>query len=422
MSDNIIAGLDVGSTSVRLVVGQVVQNIDGPNIKIIGAVNTPTQGISKGAITSIEDATSGISTCLDKAERLVGVPINNAWVGINSPNIKCERSRGVVAVGKSDGEISSDDVDRVIEAARALSMPSNYQILHVIPVNFIVDNQEDIKDPVGMTGVRLEVEALVIRGMTSEINNLTKSIYRTGLDIEDLVISPMAVAEAALSAKQKELGSVVINIGAATTSIAVYEESELLHCAILKIGSEDITKDLAIGLRCSIELSEKIKKEYGHAMPGGFMKKDEIDLSSLSDDEFREQVEAINPVSKKYVAEIIGARAEEIFEKVDKELKKIDRSGMLPAGVFLVGGGVKLSGMIDLAKEKLRLPVCIATNRTVDAVIEKVNDPQYLTALGLVMWGSTARPEKKRMNFGAGGDAVKNFFNRVKSGFMSLKP
>ena len=422
MSDHIIAGLDIGSTNVRLVVGQVNSGVDGMSIKIIGAVEVATSGVNKGAVNNIENATSSISTCLDKAERLVGVPINSAWVSMNTPNIKCERSRGVVAVSKSDGEITSDDVNRAIEAARALSMPSNYQILHVLPVNFIVDNQEDIKDPVGMTGVRLEVETLVIRGITSEINNLTKAIYRTGLDIEDLVISPMASAQAALSEKQKELGSVVINIGAATTSLAVYEEAELLHCAVLKIGSEDVTKDLAIGLRCPIDIAEKIKRDHGHVLPGNFMKKDEIDLGAIANEEEQDQIKGMGPVSRKYIAEIIGARVEEIFEKVDRELKKIDRSGMLPAGVFLVGGGVNIEGMTELAKEKLRLPVMVASNKTVDAVIEKVNDPHFLTALGLVMWGAVNRTEKKGIRFGAGGDVIKNFFTRIKNGMMSLKP
>ncbi|MBL7058164.1 cell division protein FtsA [Patescibacteria group bacterium] len=422
MSDNIITGLDIGSSSVRLVVGQVGSNVDGKSIKIIGAVEASSSGINKGIVSSIEGATSSISTCLDKAERLVGVPINSAWVSINSPSIKCERSRGVVAVSKSDGEITYDDVDRVLEAARALSMPSNSQILHVIPVNFIVDNQEDIKDPVGMTGVRLEVEALVIRGITTEINNLTKAIYRTGLDIDDLVISPMAITSAVLSNKQKEIGAVVINIGATTTSLAIYEEDNLLHCAILKIGSEDITKDLAIGLRCPIEIAEKIKIEYGHALPQAFMKKDEVDISSLVDDDMQGQIKDINPISRRYVAEIVGARVEEIFEKVDRELKKVNRSGMLPAGAFLIGGGVKLPGIVEIAKEKLRLPVVIANNKTVEAVIEKVNDPQFLTALGLVLWGHSNQAVKKGMDFGVGGDAIKNFFSKVKNGIMSLKP
>ena len=422
MSDHIIAGLDIGSTSVRLVVGQVNSSVNGDNIKIIGAVEVATSGVNKGAVNNIENATSSISTCLDKAERLVGVPINSAWVSINTPNIKCEKSRGVVAVGKSDGEITVDDINRAIEAARALSMPSNYQILHVMPVNFIVDNQEDIKNPVGMTGVRLEVEALIIRGVTSEINNLTKAIYRTGLDIDDLVISPMASAMAALSDKQRELGSLVVNIGASTTSIAIYEEGELLHCAVLKIGSEDVTKDLAIGLRCPIDIAEKIKREYGHVMPGNFMKKDEVDISALASEDEKEQVKGMGLVSRKYIAEIVGARVEEIFEKVDKELKKVDRSGMLPAGAFLVGGGANIQGLTELAKEKLRLPVMIASNKTVDAVIEKVNDPHFLTALGLVLWGSVNKTEKRGVQFGAAGDAVKNFFTRIINGVMSLKP
>ncbi|MCX6800189.1 MAG: cell division protein FtsA, partial [Candidatus Falkowbacteria bacterium] len=307
MRENIIAGLDIGSTSVRLVVGQAVNGIDGKTVKIIGAIETPSRGVNKGAVISIDDATSSISSCLDKAERLVGVPISSAWVSINSPHIKCEKSRGVVAVSKSDGEITIDDVNRAIEASRAFSIPSNYQILHVIPINYIVDNQENIKDPIGMTGVRLEVESLIIRGVTSEINNLTKAVYRTGLDIQDLVITPIAAGQASLTYKQKELGSVVINIGSSTTSIAVYEEGELLHCAVIKVGSEDITKDLAIGLRCPIELAEKIKKEYGHALPGNFMKKDEVDITALADDDIKDQVKDINPVSLKYVAEIINA-------------------------------------------------------------------------------------------------------------------
>ena len=178
MKDNIIAGLDIGSTEIRLVVGQHKNTGDGQALQIIGAVKVPSEGINKGAVKSIEDVTSSISACLEKAERLVGAPIDSAWVSINSPYIKCEKSRGVVAVSKGDGEISPEDVGRALEAAQALSVPPNYEILHVIPVKFTVDNQADIKDPVGMTGVRLEVETLIIQGLTSQIKNLTKAIFR----------------------------------------------------------------------------------------------------------------------------------------------------------------------------------------------------------------------------------------------------
>lgn len=385
MKSDIIAGLDIGSTAIRMVVGQKADNEEREQLQIIGAVEVPAEGISRGAVNSIENATSSISACLEKAERLVGVPVNRAWVSINGPYIKCEKSRGVVAIGKSDGEITEDDVERAVEAARALSVPPNYEILHVIPVKFAVDNQADVKDPIGMTGVRLEVETLIIQGLSSQINNLTKAIYRTSLEIEDLVLSPLAAAETVISPKQKELGAALINIGAATTSLAVFEEGELLHAAVLPLGSEHITSDIAIGLRCPINLAERIKIEYGSAKPDKFNKKDEIDISALAEEEgaFDEQ----KIISRRYVAEIIEARVEEIFEKIDEEFEKIDRSGMLPAGVFLIGGGAKLADIVEAAKKKLRLPAVIGSNKKAAVVIDKVNDPCFLTALGLVVWG-----------------------------------
>ena len=356
MKENIIAGLDIGSTSIRLVVGQKGRGGEGESLKIIGAVSVPAEGINKGAVKSIEDVTSSISACLEKAERLVGAPVESVWVSINSPYIKCEKSRGVVAIGRSDGEISQDDIERALEAARALTVPPNYEILHVIPIKFTVDNQEEIKDPVGMTGVRLEVETLIIQGLTSQIKNLTKAIFRTGLDIEDLVLSPLAAAEAVIGAKQKELGSALINIGASTTSLAIFEEGELLHTAVIPIGSEHITADIAIGLRCPINLADRIKIEHGSAKPENFSKKDEIDISELAHEEDAD--DEVKTVKRKYLAEIIEARVEEIFEKIDEEFKKIERSGMLPGGVYLIGGGTKLNDMVDIAKKKLRLPAC----------------------------------------------------------------
>lgn len=421
MRENIIAGLDIGSGSIRLVIGQKNFNAHEEIFQIIGAVEVPTEGISRGIVNSIEDATSSISACLEKAERLAGMPVKSVWVGINFPNIKCEKSRGVVAVGKSDGEITPDDVERALEAARALSVPPNYEILHVIPVKFTVDNQEDIKDPIGMTGVRLEVETLIIQGLSSQIKNLTKAIYRTGLEIEDLVLSPLAASEAVISAKQKELGAALINIGSSTTSIAVFEEGELLHTAVLPVGSEHITADIAIGLRCPINLAEKIKIEYGSAKPDQFSKKDEIDLSLLSEDgESGEE----NQVSQKYISEIIEARVEEIFEKIDAEFKKIDRSGMLPAGVFLVGGGAKLAHIVDTAKKKLRLPACLGTNKVAQTVIDKVEDVNYLTALGLAIWGNHALGQErgKKVDWFKGGAGVNKSVDKIKKWMSSLMP
>ena len=418
MKDNVIAGLDIGSSAIRLVVGQRAStNESGGQIRIIGAVATSSAGISRGAVNSIEDATSSISACLEKAERLVGVPISKVWVSINGPYVKCESSRGVVAVGKSDGEITEDDVERAVEAAQAMSVPPNYEILHVIPVKFAVDNQEDIRDPVGMTGVRLEVDTLVIQGLSSQIKNLTKAIYRTGLDIEDLVLSPLVSAEAVISPKQKELGAALVNIGASTTSLAVFEEGELLHAAVLPIGSEHITADVAIGLRCPINLAERIKTEYGNADADKFSKKDTVNIKDLIEEEGADGV--AEEVSLKYIAEIIEARVEEIFEKVDEEFKKIERSGMLPAGVFLTGGGAKLAGVVDIAKKNLRLPACLGANNNISAVIDKVNDLTFLTALGLVAWGG----QKGEVGLSwPGGAAVEKSVEKIKKWFSSLIP
>ena len=420
MRDDIIAGLDIGSNAIRLVVGQKTFNSGSEQLQVIGAVEAPSSGINKGVVTSIEDTTSSISACLEKAERLIGVPIQSVWVSINGPHIKCERSRGVVAVSKSDGEITEDDVARAIEAARALSVPPNYEILHVIPVKFTVDNQEDIKDPIGMTAVRLEVETLIIQGLSNQIKNLTKAIYRTGLDIEDLVLSPLAAAEAVIGLKQKELGAVLINIGASTTSFSVFEEGEILHASVLPIGSEHITSDVAIGLRCPINVAEKIKIEHGSARPEQYHKKEEVDIKKELGEEGNNEEGAI---SKKYVAEIIEARVEEIFEKVDAELKKIDRSGMLPAGAFLIGGGAKLDGIIEVAKNKLRLPATLGSNKVLSAIIDKVNDPSYLTALGLVVWGDHLSKKKKsfKLKF-SGGEVAGRFMDTIKKWFAAIKP
>lgn len=415
MKDDIIAGLDIGSTSIRLVIGQKISGPSGEELQIIGAVSVPTTGVSRGIVNSIEETTSSISACLEKAERLVGIPISRVWVGINDPHVKCERSKGVVAVGRSDGEINDNDVNRAIEAARALAVPVNYEILHVIPIKFAVDNQGDIKDPIGMNGIRLEVETLIIQGLSTQIKNLTKAIYRTGLEIEDLVLGPLAASEAVLSSKQKELGVALINFGSSTTSLAVYEERNLIHTAILPIGAEHITSDVAIGLRCPINLAERIKKEYGRAIPDNLSGKDEIDVSQLVKEE--EVNDDISLISRKYVAEIINARVEEIFEKVDNEFKLIDRSGMLPAGVIFVGGGANLEDLIEAAKKKLRLPAAVGQAKNINVVIDKVRNPEFLTALGLVIWGSHTDGDessgKLKRSLGGLLEKTKGLFSKI---------
>ena len=419
MSEEIYVGLDVGSCAVRVAVGKMVPTADGKEqIHIVGAVEVPSSGINKGTVTNLEDAVSSVSRAIEQAERITGLPLNRAWVGISGSHIISQESRGVIGVGRTDGEIREEDVERSIEAARTVATPTNYEIIHVIPKSFIVDGQRGVKDPVGMNGIRLEVDALIIQGLGSQIKNLTKAVYRTGLDIEDLVFSILATAEAVVSERQKELGVCVVNIGASTTSLVIYEEGDILHTAVMPIGSDHITSDLAIGLRTSIDVAEQVKLRYATCLPEEISKKDEINLAELGapEDEI---------VGRRFIADITEARVLEIFEHVDRELQKVDRSGMLPAGVILTGSGAKLTGMLEAAKETLRLPIGLGTPIGVSSVIDRINDPGMSTAIGLVLWGRHIRGASSQKGFGKVMEKFGGFEkvgNGLKKLFKSMKP
>lgn len=381
--NNLIVGLDIGSTAVRMAVGQLVESGEkrGQELQILGASEVSSEGMHRGIISSIEDVVSSISACLERTERMIGVPIESVWLGVSGVHVMSQQSKGVVAVSKADSDISEEDVRRAIEAARTIATPLNYEVLHVLPKSFGVDGQDGIKDPVGMTGIRLDVDAQIILGSSSQIKNLTKAVYRAGLDIEDLVLSTIATAEAVLTNRQKDLGTVLINFGGSTISLAVYEEGDLLHNAVLPIGSEHITNDLAIGLRTSIDVAERVKIKYGDCSYEALNKKDEIDLFELG-------AESHEMVKRKYVSEIIGARVEEIFYKIDQELKNVSRSGLLPAGVVFTGGGAKLPGLVESAKKHLRLPAILGYPLNISSVTDKINDLGFDTVVGLVKWGS----------------------------------
>jgi cell division protein FtsA len=411
--EEILVGLDVGSTSIKVVVASKSgSEANTQKVHIIGAVEQPAEGINRGIITNIEDAVASVTKVLEKAEKLTGLPLEQAWISISGGLIISQVSKGVVAVSKTDGEIREEDYERALEAAKAVTTPPNYEILHVIPKSFTVDGQSGIKDPIGMTGIRLEVETYIIMGLSSQVKNLTKCVYQTGLDIEDVVLGILATSEAVVTNRQKELGVAVINIGGATTSLAVFEQGDLLTTCILPLGSEHITADIAIGLRTSIDSAEAIKLKYGQATSKEIDKKSEFDLK-----EFDDQEEGL--ISMKYLSEIVEARVEEILEKIDNELKKIDRSGALPAGIILTGGGAKLPKIIDVCKRKLRLPASLGYPYDITSVIDKVNDLSFTTAVGLVKWGShlgKARQGISRFK------SVAGVTGKMKKWFKSLMP
>lgn len=374
---NVVLGLDIGTSKVAACVGQYNDGI----IDIIGISKAVNSGVRRGMICDVEDTVSAISAVLEEAERMAGVPLTSAYVGIGGIHINAVSSKGVIAVSRADGEINEADVDRVIDAARAIALPPNREILHVMPKNFIVDGQTNIKDPIGMTGIRLESEALVIGASTAAIKNLTKCVSQADLDINDMVYSPLATAKSLLSKRQKEIGVILIDIGAGTTSIAVFEEGEIVHSSVLPVGSMHITNDIGIGLRTTIETAEKIKIKFGSANLEKIRDSEKIDLADFDPQEDQK-------VSRKYVGQIIEARLVEIFSMIKDELKKIGKDGMLPAGAILTGGGCKLEGLIDFTKEYLRLPAQIGYPLLeISGMVDKLDDPVYVTSVGLMLWG-----------------------------------
>ncbi|MCX6807047.1 MAG: cell division protein FtsA [Candidatus Berkelbacteria bacterium] len=403
---NLVVGLDIGSTKVACCLGTHEEGMT----EILGYGFAPCFGLRRGIVVDIEETVSAISAALEDAERMSGFLIDNAFVGVGGAHITSENSKGVVAVSKADGEISEEDVKRAVEAARTVSLPPNREILHVVPKTFIIDGQEGIKDPIGMSGVRLEVEAHVIGVATGAIKNLTKCVYQSGITINELCFGPLALSKLLLSRKQKELGVILIDFGAGTTSMAVFEEGDLIHSAVLPIGSAHITNDVAIGLRTSLDVAEKLKKEHGYCDPSQVAEKESLDLSKIDKNEEGE-------VSKKYIAEIIEARISELFQLIKEELRKIDRDGMLPAGAVITGAGSKLHGLVDVVKEILKLPAQIGLPAIeFSGMVDKVDDPVYAQAVGLVLWGieegKSGYPKISVSSIGSLPKKIKEFFKQ----------
>lgn len=409
-----ITGLDIGSTAIRIAVGQVASTEEGETqLNIVGAIEVPSEGIQKGSITSIEETVSAIAHALESAEKITGVPIEHAWVGVSGANSICQDSRGAIAVARTDGEITEEDVGRVIEAARTIATPLNYELLHTLPRSFGVDGQTGIKDPVGMTGIRLEVEAKIIFGVAAHIKNITKAIYRTGIDIDDFVLSILAAGDVVTTNRQKELGVAVVNIGGPTTSLVVYAEGDIVHTAVIPIGASHITNDVALGLKTSIDVAERVKVEYGQCTMAGLTKKEMIDLAALG-------APSAELASQYYVAQIIEARVSEILEKVDAELQRVGLSGLLPAGALFVGGGAHTRGLVELAREQLRLPVALGYPLGLQSITDKISDPSFAPAIGLVRWGarSAGSGRRARPNYNVAGKVA----DKLHKVFKSLVP
>ncbi len=388
--DNLIVGLDVGTSKVRTIIASIKSREDS-RPKIIGVGESSSAGMRKGMVVDIEEVTKSIKRSVDNAERVSGTTIDKVFVSIGGSHIRSRVNKGVAAVSRADEEFTQEDVLRAIDNASILYLDPNREIIHILPREFSIDGQTGIQDPRGMSGFKLEVDALIVEGLSPYIKNLRKCVNNAGLEVQGLVLDVLVASQAVLTKKQKELGVLVLDFGAGTVGMAVYEEGKLLHLNVIPVGSGHITNDIAIGLRTSIETAEKVKLAYGCCLPEGVNKKDTVDLSKIDEKE-----EGI--VSRREISRIVEARIDEIFSLVNKELKKINRERLLPAGVVITGGGAKTPELVDLAKEKLKLPVQIGFPQGVDGLVEKIDEPTFATAIGLIFWAlemSGASEEKK---------------------------
>lgn len=413
--EHYIVGVDVGTACVRVV--QAKSDPEAGSFNVIGASEVPSTGLRRGVIVDIEEAVSAVSSALERVERMTGVPVTSANVSVSGSHVSSLSSHGVIAVSRADGEITENDIVRCIDASQAISIPQNKEVLHVFPKTFTLDGQTGIKDPAGMSGIRLEVDTIIVQAGLPFVRNLTRAITQAGLEIEDLVLAPCAAAESVLNKRQKDLGVCLVDLGAGTTSLAVYEEGDLLHTTVLPIGSMHITNDIAIGLRCGIETAEKIKLQFGHADKKAVAKEEEIDLSRFDSSEEQS-------ASRAYVVEIIEARLEEIFSMVNNELKKIQRDGKLPSGVVLTGGGSKLPGIVEFSKKHLRLPSSLGRPQNAGSIIDRVNDPSFATVTGLVLWGGKYASAAGQAQLGS---MVKNILSnqsvaKIRKWFKSFLP
>jgi cell division protein FtsA len=405
--EEIYIGLDIGSTKVCCVVGLHEDGAALPSV--IGVGTAPTSGMRKGVVVDVEETVSSITAAVDEAERISGVAIDRATISIDGAHVASQNSKGVIAVGRADQEITVDDLMRVEEAATAIQLPPNREIIQVFPRSYAVDSQDNIKDPVGMHGVRLEVESHIITGSVPAIKNLDRSIHQAGIVVQGQVLVPLAAARAVLTKRQKELGVALVDIGGGTTGVAVYEEGDILYSSVLPVGAGHITNDLAIGLKTSIDTAEKIKLKYVRAHTAKANLAEKIRIEELDSED--------NLISRKELQKIAGARLDEIFHLVRAELRKVGKDVMLPGGVVLTGGGAKMLGIEDLAKETLQLPAVVGKPEGFTGIVDRINDPAFAAPIGLMLENMSHGQEQAVPGAGIGQTV-----DRIKHALRNLLP
>ena len=379
MVDNLICGIDIGSSKIATVVGRASVEIN--ELKIIGFNATTARGVRKGLVVDIKEATEAVEDSVEKAERMAGHKINRAYVAVGGPHISSLNSHGIVAVSNPQGEINEDDVARVIEAAKAISLSSTRRIIEVIPRDYIVDGQSGIKNPIGMSGVRLEVETHIITASSTNLKNQERILGDLGIENQGFVFSGLASAEAVLTNTEKELGIVLVDIGGGKIDLSIYVDGALSYSSSIPIGARHISNDIAVGLRVSLDSAEKIKIFLSKSLSGK-KKTSQINLNEL------DLPENLTEVSLKTLVDgIVAPRLEEIFKLIFEEIEKSGLGQQIPSGLVITGGGALTIGMLETGKRVVGLPIRLGFPEKVSGLVDEIMDPQYSTTVGLLLYG-----------------------------------
>ncbi len=401
---NLIVGLDIGTSKVVAIVGEIKANKE---IEIIGIGSHPSRGIKKGVVVNIESTVQSIQRALEEAELMAGCEIHSVHSGIAGSHVRSLNSHGIVAI--KDREVTHNDVERVIDAARAVAIPADQKILHILPQEFIIDEQEGIREPIGMSGVRLEARVHMVTGAVSAAQNIVKCVRRCGLEVDDLILEQLSSSYAVLSEDEKELGVCIVDIGGGTTDIAVFTEGSIRHTAVIPIAGDQVTNDIAVALRTPTQHAEEIKIKYACALTQLAASDETIEVPSIGDRPPRR-------LARQTLAEVVEPRYEELLGLVQAELRRSGFEDLIAGGVVLTGGSSKMEGLIELAEEVFHMPVRLGVPQYVTGLVDVVRNPIYATGVGLLLFGQ--QNQTGRLQDLPGGDGFKVVWNRMKSWFQ----
>ena len=394
--EDIVVGLDIGTTKICAVVGEV----SGNGISIIGIGTHPSIGLRKGVVVNIETTVESIKKAVEEAELMAGCEISSVYTGIAGGHITGFNSRGIVAIKGS--EITPQDVERVIDAARAVAIPMDREVIHVLPQEYIVDDQPGIQNPIGMSAVRLEAKIHIVTGAVTSAHNIVKCANRAGLDVCDIVLESLASGEAVLSEEEKQLGTALLDLGGGTTDLAIFSGKNIKHTFVLTLGGDNLTNDIAIGLRCPHPEAEKMKKRYGNCVAKNIQADETIEVPGVSGREARK-------LPRQILGEILEPRMEEIFSLVNREIYRAGMENLVPSGMVLTGGTALLEGVTEIAESVFSLPTRIGTPQGLRGLADVVNNPMYATGVGLVLYGARhQQTEKKKFRI-----RDRHIFNRL---------